>query len=92
MGRLTQSQYSSMSLFPSNCLYSVSLASFSDIALIKGSISIVLPGIASPPWVGFCVNELLSIVENAGLMGLPLPPAIKKALEVLRTKAEFEEE
>ena len=42
--------------------------------------------------IGFCVNELLSIVENAGLMGLPLPPAIKKALEVLRTKAEFEEE
>ena len=23
--------------------------------------------------IGFCANELISIVENAGLMGLPLP-------------------
>lgn len=43
--------------------------------------------------IGFCVNELLSIVENAGLMGLPLPPIIVKALDVLRTKAhDYEEE
>lgn len=42
--------------------------------------------------IGFCVNELLSIVENAGLMGLPLPPIIVKALDVLRTKAHDYEE
>lgn len=43
--------------------------------------------------IGFCVNELLSIIENAGLMGLPLPPIIVKALDVLRTKAhDYEEE
>ena len=41
--------------------------------------------------IGFCVNELISIVENAGLMGLPLPAVIMKALEVLKSKAEFEE-
>lgn len=41
--------------------------------------------------IGFCVNELVSIIENAGLMGLPLPSPIKRALEVLRSKAEFEE-
>ena len=41
--------------------------------------------------IGFCANELISIVENAGLMGLPLPGVIKKALEVLKNKAEFEE-
>ena len=41
--------------------------------------------------IGFCVNELISIVENAGLMGLPLPAVITKALEVLKSKAEFEE-
>lgn len=40
--------------------------------------------------IGFCVNELMSIIENAGLMGLPLPSPIKKALEVLRNKAELE--
>ena len=35
---------------------------------------------------------LISIVENAGLMGLPLPKVITKALEVLREKAEFDKE
>lgn len=42
--------------------------------------------------IGFCVNELLSIIENAGLMGLPLPPIIVKALDILKNKAEFKEE
>jgi len=41
--------------------------------------------------IGFCVNELISIVENAGLMGLPMPAVITKALDVLKNKAEFEE-
>ena len=41
--------------------------------------------------IGFCANEFVSIVENAGLMGLPLPAPLKRALEVLRNKAEFEE-
>lgn len=36
--------------------------------------------------VGFCANELLSIVENAGLMGLPLPQAITDAVDVLTGK------
>jgi toxin secretion/phage lysis holin len=38
--------------------------------------------------IGFCVNELLSIIENAGLMGLPLPPVIVKALDILKSKSE----
>ena len=33
--------------------------------------------------IGFCANELLSITENAGLMGLPLPGALVKAIDVL---------
>ena len=37
--------------------------------------------------IGFCVNELLSIVENASLMGIPFPDAIKKAIYVLQKKA-----
>ena len=36
---------------------------------------------------GFCVNELLSIVENTSLMGVPYPDAIKKAIDVLQKKA-----
>ena len=39
------------------------------------------------PCIGFCVNELLSIVENTSLMGISYPPAMKKALEVLQKKA-----
>ena len=38
--------------------------------------------------VGFIANETLSIVENAGLMGIPLPEGIKRAVDVLKTSAE----
>ena len=37
--------------------------------------------------IGFAVNELISITENAGLMGIPLPPVISKAIAVLNEKA-----
>ena len=33
--------------------------------------------------IGFCVNELISIVENAGLMGIPLPPIFIKTIDAL---------
>ena len=33
-----------------------------------------------------CLNELLSIIENTTLMGIPFPPAFKKAIDVLQTK------
>ena len=36
--------------------------------------------------ISFCLNELLSIVENTSLMGIPYPPAIQKAIDVLQTK------
>lgn len=35
--------------------------------------------------VGFSVNELISIVENAGLMGI-VSPAMENALEVLKER------
>ena len=34
--------------------------------------------------IGFCVNEILSIVENLGLAGVPMPEAVVKALEQLQ--------
>lgn len=34
--------------------------------------------------IAFTANELISIVENAGLMGIPIPAVIKKAIEVLK--------
>ena len=36
--------------------------------------------------IGFCSSELVSIVENAGLMGVPLPPVIIKAIDILKNK------
>ena len=42
--------------------------------------------------IGFCANELISILENAGLMGVPLPPVIIKAVDVLKSKAQFNDE
>lgn len=41
--------------------------------------------------IGFCANELVSITENAGLMGLPLPQVIVKAIDVLKSKSNDEE-
>lgn len=34
--------------------------------------------------IGFCSNEILSITENLGLAGVPMPQAVVKALEQLQ--------
>jgi len=36
--------------------------------------------------IAFVVNELISIIENAGIMGVPIPGVITKAIEVLKQK------
>lgn len=36
--------------------------------------------------IAFIINELISIVENAGLMGLPIPAVIEKAIDILKSK------
>ncbi len=38
--------------------------------------------------IGFVANELISIVENAGLMGIPLPTVLSNAVEILTRKTE----
>lgn len=42
--------------------------------------------------IAFIVNELLSIVENAGLMGIPIPAVITKAIDILKSKEEPKDE
>lgn len=37
--------------------------------------------------IAFIINELLSIVENAGLMGVPLPPVLINAIDALKQKS-----
>lgn len=41
--------------------------------------------------IAFLANELISLVENAGLMGIPLPAVITKAIDILQKKSESEE-
>jgi len=38
--------------------------------------------------IGFLANELISIVENAGLTGVPLSPVIQNAIDILTKKSE----
>ena len=39
---------------------------------------------------GFCANECISILENAGLMGIRIPKALGAALEKLSQEAEHD--
>ena len=36
--------------------------------------------------VAFISNETISIIENAGLMGVPIPSALKKAIDILQER------
>jgi len=38
--------------------------------------------------IGFIINELISIIENAGIMGIPIPGVITKAIDMLKQKSE----
>lgn len=48
-----------------------------DVNLVKDCVIFTL-----------CANELISITENLGIMGVPLPPIIKKAISILNEKGE----
>ena len=38
--------------------------------------------------IAFIFNEIVSIIENAGLMGLPIPNVLKNAIDILKNKSE----
>lgn len=38
--------------------------------------------------IAFITNEVISITENAGLMGVPMPQAITKAIDILKGREE----
>lgn len=40
--------------------------------------------------IGFCTNEMISIIENLGLAGVPIPKVITAALEQLQSKQSTE--
>ena len=55
------------------------------IVLISCRLDIMLGSsyIRDAVCIAFIVNELISIIENAGLMGVPIPSVITKAIELL---------
>ena len=59
----------------------VGVAHFLDIALgtnfIRGGVM-----------VAFISNETISIIENAGLMGIPIPNVLRKAIDILQEREE----
>lgn len=38
--------------------------------------------------VAFISNETISIIENAGLMGIPIPATLRKAIDILQEREE----
>ena len=38
--------------------------------------------------IGFIANEGVSIIENAGLMGIPMPEIFRKTVDILKEKSE----
>ncbi len=40
----------------------------------------------------YLANEILSIIENSGSIGLPVPPVIVQAVEILKGKGEVSKE
>ncbi len=51
-------------------------------------LSLGTPYIRDTVIIGFMANELISIVENAGLMGLPLPAVLIRAIDILNKKSQ----
>lgn len=42
--------------------------------------------------VAYCVNELISIIENAGLMGVYVPDIVKRGIDLLNREADDNED
>jgi toxin secretion/phage lysis holin len=42
--------------------------------------------------IAFIANELISITENAGLMGIPIPSVIVRSIDILKKQSEKEGE
>lgn len=74
----------------------VSIGHLSDIVLIDllGETVLSFDGhpIRDAAILFYLANEALSILENCGRMGLPVPPAIRKAIEIFSEKSEHEKE
>ena len=64
------------------------------IVLVAAQLDIVLSTtfVKDAAVIGFMTNEMISIVENAGLMGIPIPKKITKAIDLLKQKEDGKNE
>lgn len=76
-----------------------SMASFKGLLRKFGVILLVIVGcqldyLLDTTWVrdsiviAFTINELISITENAGLMGVPIPKKLSDAIELLNERGD----
>lgn len=63
----------------------VAVANLVDIVLIESGIR-EEPFLMMAVIVFYIINELLSITENGGRIGLPIPSQIRQAIEMLKQK------
>ena len=60
------------------------------IVLIAARLDVVLNTtfIRDAVVIAYLANETISIIENAGLMGVPIPAMLQKAIEVLQKRSD----
>lgn len=61
-------------------------------AMYRVELMLAVHGLRDLAVIGFAANELISITENAGLMGIPLPPVVNKAIAILNESSNEEVE
>ena len=69
----------------------VALSALVDLAIASSAGLVGFNAITGAVCLWFIASEGLSVVENIGEMGIPYPPKLKKALEVLRDAGDDDE-
>ena len=72
-------------------LLMVAVAHIVDLVLVESSIKMPYSTM-SVAVTFYCINELLSIIENAGKLGVYVPEPVTKAIEVLRSNSGHKDE
>ena len=63
-----------------------SAVGFQGIAKKVGILLLGISYIKTAAVIAFVINEVISIIENAGHIGIPMPEIFKKAIELLPKK------
>ena len=85
-GKSLSGTLNSLSMWKGLCRKGVTLL----IVLVANQLDTVIgvEYIRTAVIIAFIVNELVSIVENGGIMGIPIPGVITKAIDILKSKEE----